>query len=120
MTEEPNEITNIREVPADFANETREIARKVLDNQINDIVVAAYNDYKRPIAETAIGPLFEEIPEEDLDAISEEGMLAFLGDREPNEVDENEAMDYVSKYLFVALSIRYPWLMDRRKRPPGG
>jgi hypothetical protein len=80
-------------------------------------VVRVYKDHKRPLTSSAFDIRFqEEIPEEDLSALYDEGADAFLGGRDPDEVDENEAIEYATKYGHVALSMLYPWLFEARRK----
>jgi hypothetical protein len=118
MTEDHDEIKDIRDIPEDEANELRELVHKVLDHQIDQIVVEAYKGHNKPLESSAFNALFQEIPQEDLEALHEEGLNTFLGDRDPCEVDQDEAIEYASKYVFVALCMHYPWLMSRRKGAP--
>jgi|SRR5215212_717613 len=121
MTEDHDEIRDIGDIPEYETNELRGIVRKVLDNHydefIDGFVVSVYGDLKRPLTSTAFNVLFqEEVPQEEIDALVEEGMSEFFGDREPKEEERDRAIEYSLQYALVALSMRYPWLLARKKR----
>jgi hypothetical protein len=121
MTENHDEVRDIGDIPEHEADELKEIVYKVLEHHLDAIVVGVYNDHKRPLKDTAFGPLLEEIPEPEREALTQKGFEAFLGDRNPTElgeVEQDQAINYARKYLLVALSVHYPWLMARRKRAP--
>ena len=123
MTGNHGEFRDIGEIPEHEANELRDLVRKVLNNHIDEfvdqLVVSVYNDHKRPLTSSAFDTLLqEEIPQENLDELHEEGLDTFLGGRESSEVDQEEAIDYASKYALAALSMLYPWLMARKKGAP--
>jgi hypothetical protein len=123
MTGYHDEIWDIGDIPEHEANELRELIRKVLNNHIEEfidqLVVSVYNAHNRPLTSSALDTLLqEEIPKENLNELQIEGLDAFLGGRESSEVDQGEAIEYASKYAFVALIMRYPWLMDPRKGAP--
>jgi hypothetical protein len=118
MTGNHDAIGGIGDIPEPEATKLRHLVRKVLDNHVDEFVVQAYRDQDRPLADTAFGPLLPEIREEDHEALLEEGKKAFLGGRDPSEVDPDEAEEYAHEYRFVAYSICFPWLMARRNRRP--
>ena len=79
--------------------------------------MSVYGDLQRPLTATAFNVLFqEEVPQEEIDALVEEGMSEFFGDREPKEEERDRAIEYSLQYALVALSMRYPWLLARKKR----
>ena len=117
MTEDHDEIKDIEDVPEYEAEELREIVRNVLEHNIDEIVVEVYRNHHKPISSIGFGgPLFQEIPQETINALYEEGLDAFLGGRDASEADEDVAIDYASKYAFAALSIRYPWVFEARRK----
>jgi len=83
MTEDRDEIRDIGDIPEYEANELRGIVRKVLNNHIDEFidgfVVSVYGDLQRPLTATAFNVLFqEEVTQEEIDALAEEGMSEFL------------------------------------------
>ncbi len=119
MTGNPDEIRDVGNIPEADVGELRHMVRKVLEHQIDEMVVEVYRKHHRPLSSTAFDILFqEEIPKETFDALYQEGLCAFLGDHGTDGVDQAEAIEYASKYAFVALIMRYPWLMDPRKGAP--
>jgi hypothetical protein len=118
MTEDPDEIRNIGDIPENEADELREMIGKVFDSHIDEFVLAVYNDLHRPLSSTAYYARLEEIPQEVYDTLVDEGMAAFLSSREIDQVDEDELRAYTMKYVHVARSVYYPWLLARRKGAP--
>jgi hypothetical protein len=119
MADSSDEIRGIEDIPEHEADELRDMVRRVINKYIDDIVVDVYRQHNRSFSSTAMATRMEELTQEELEALHEEGMEEFLGGRELDQLDQveqDEAHRYMGLYALIALSVRYPWVMARVRR----
>ena len=119
MEDNSDEIRDIGDIPEHEAEELKDMVRRVIDKHIDDIVVRVYRQHNRGFSSTAMARRMGELTEEELEALLEEGMKEALGGRAFDQLDQREQYEadrYMHLYALVALSVRYPWVMDRVRR----